>query len=140
MKSSLLVSFIAAALLACSQAVAADFAAYDGKDAVREGEGGTKVVTDGIEFWTSGAPPHRYRILGVLTDQRGTGLLSGSATGNSVAKHIRSLGGDGAIVLGRDEHVRGAVISNGMVGILRRATTQLLVVKYEDGPPTAAPQ
>lgn len=138
---SMVLAALAAQLIwASTPAIAADFAAYDGKDAVREGSGGTKIVTDGVEFWTSGAPPHRYRILGVLTDQRGTGLLSGSATGTSVARHIRSLGGDGAILLGRDEQVRGAIISNGVVGIARRATTQLLVVKYEDPPGPTAPQ
>ena len=124
----------AAFVLAAGPALAADFAAYDGKDVMRDGTGGTKIVTDGVEVWTTGTPPHHYRILGVLTDKRGTGLLSGSATGGSVARHIRSLGGDGAIILDRDEQMRGAIISNGVVGIARRATTQLLVVKYEDPP------
>jgi len=123
-----------AIVLASGHALAADFAAYDGKDAVRDGTGGTKIVTDGVEFWTSGTPPHHYRLLGVLTDQRGTGLLSGSATGSSVARHIRSLGGDAAIILDREDQIRGAIVSNGVVGIARRATTQLLVVKYEDLP------
>lgn len=110
-----------------------DFAAYEGKDAVREGDGGTKVITDGVEFWTTGTPPHRFRVLGVLTDRRGAGLLSGSATGHSVAKHIRSLGGDAAIILGRDTQIKsGMLLNNGMVALARRNTTQLLVIKYED--------
>jgi hypothetical protein len=126
---------VIAALVAGPATAGNDFASYDGKDAITEGKGGTKVVTDGVEFWTSGAPPQHYRILGILTDTRGGGLLSGSATGSSVAKHIKTLGGDAAIVLGHDSQIRGAmVLSNGMVAIAKRNTTQLLVVKYEDTP------
>jgi len=115
-------------------AFADDFAAYDGKDAVQQGQGGTKLITDGVEFWTSGAPPHRYRVLGVLTDARGAGLLSGSATGSSEAKHVRRLGGDAAIIMGRDSQVRGIFFSEGFAGIAHRNVTLLLVVKYEDEP------
>jgi hypothetical protein len=121
-----------AVALAAGTAHAGDFASYDGRDAVRDGVGGTKVVTDGVEFWTAGTPPHHYRILGVLTDRRGMGLFSGNPLGPSVAKHIRSLGGDAAIVLDHDERVSGAMVINGSVGLARRQTTQLLVVKYED--------
>jgi hypothetical protein len=123
------------ALVAGTATAASDFASYDGNDAVREGQGGTKVTTDGVEFWTSGAPPHRYRVLGVLTDSRSSGVFSGSATGSSVAKHIRSLGGDAAILMSQDSQVRGAFISNGVAGVIRRNTTQLLVVKYQDPAP-----
>lgn len=127
---------LALSLAAGGAAAASDFASYDGKDAIRDGQGGTKITTESVEFWTSGSPPHRYRILGVLTDSRGSGLLSGSVTGSGVAKHVRALGGDAAIILSQDSQVRGAIISSGVVGVARRNTTQLLIVKYEDASPS----
>lgn len=108
------------------------FAAYEGRGALAEGQGGTKVTTDGVDFWTTGSPPRKYQILGVLTDQRGSGLFSGSPTGSGVAKKITSLGGSAAILLGSESEVSGAMVTNGVVGVARRNTTQLLVVKYLD--------
>ena len=32
-----------------------EFIAYEGKDSIREGTGGTKKVVNGIEFWADGA-------------------------------------------------------------------------------------
>ena len=117
----------------------AKFAAYEGKDAIQEGRGGTKVVKDGVEFWTSGAPPHRYRVLGVISDKRGSGLLSGNAVGSgSVAAMVKDLGGSGVIVADEDSRVTGAVVSNGVVAVARKRTTQLIVVRYEDLEPAAA--
>lgn len=107
------------------------FAAYEGQDALQEGRGGTKVTTDGVDFWTSGAPPHRYRIIGVLNDDRSAGIFGGSATGAGMAKHIRELGGDAVIIMGRDSRVTGAMVNQYGATLARRNSTAMLVVKYE---------
>lgn len=126
---------VLASALALPAVAGTTYAAYEGGDAITEGRGGTKVTTDGIDFWTSGAPPHRYQVLGILTDTRGTGLLSGAAVGNSgLAKKVRELGGSAAVVMGRDTQVHGAMVIGGNVALARRATTQLMVVKYLDDP------
>lgn len=51
----------------------AKFVTYEGKDAISEGRGGTKVVAHGVDFWTTGDPPKRFQVLGIITDKRGTG-------------------------------------------------------------------
>lgn len=144
MHRSWLPILVAGAMLATPALAGSDFAAYEGRDAVQEGVGGTKIEADGVEFWTTGTPPHRYQILGVISDTRGTGLFSGNAVGNpGVAKRVRSLGGDAVIVLGKDTQIKGAMLNAyGQMMIARRATTQMLVVKYLDVQPqgTAAPQ
>jgi len=124
-----------AATLLCTVAgpatAGARFAAYEGPDAVRQGEGGTKVTKDGIDFWTSGSPPRAYRVIGELEDKRGSGLLHPDAVGSgSVAAQIKKVGGDGALVLSQDSQVVGGIVSNGMVGIARRNFTRFLVIKY----------
>lgn len=113
------------------------FAPYEGKDAVVDGQGGTKVAADGVDFWTLGTPPHRYQVLGVITDTRGSGLFSGEAIGNpGIAKRVKSLGGDAVIVMGRDTQVSGGMVNPyGQMMLARRNTTQMLVVKYLDAQP-----
>lgn len=117
------------------------FAAYEGRDSITEGQGGTKVEKDGVEFWTSGAPPHRYQVLGLLADERGTGIFHPDAVGSAnVAKRIRDLGGDGAIVLGRDSQVSGAMLNGyGQVMVARRNSTRMMVVKYLPAPTPSPP-
>lgn len=129
----LLAAIVAVVLTGGSAHAGANFAPYEGQDAIAEGRGGTRVTKDGVDFWTTGEPPRRYQVLGVLSDKRGTGALSGKAIGGSTAKHVRELGGDAAIILGEDTQAVGAmVMQNGMVGVARRKTTQMLVVKYLD--------
>ena len=64
------------------------------------GTGGTALTKDGVDFWSAGQTPRRYRVLGTIVDRRGSGRFSGNAVGSSgVAKQIRKLGGDGVLVM-----------------------------------------
>src|SRR4029453_8319360 len=40
---------------------------------VAQGQWGTRKVVDGVDIWTTGAPPRKYRVLGVINDTRGAG-------------------------------------------------------------------
>src|SRR3546814_19908276 len=40
------------------------FAAYEGADSVVSGTGGTKIVDEGIDWWTAGDPPRKYPDIG----------------------------------------------------------------------------
>ena len=84
------------------------FMAYEGRDAIRDGVGGTKVTTDGIDFWTTGTPPHRFQVLGIIDDKRGSGWWDGSAVGaHSIAKMVRKAGGNAALVAGQSRAITG---------------------------------
>jgi hypothetical protein len=144
-RQSLIAVFALAAAMAGPALAGAKFATYEGRDAVREGEGGTRVEKDGVDFWTTGTPPRRYQVIGILTDKRNDCLLCGNAIGSgSLAKRVKALGGDAVVLLDQSTRVKGAVVNYGLVTTVRRDTTQLLVVRYldppsEPGAPTHSP-
>lgn len=85
------------------------------------GNGGTKVTKAGVDFWSAGQPPRRYRVLGMITDRRGNGRFSGNAVGSaSLAKQIRNRGGDGVVVMSQVPDHADQII------------TTMMIVKYVD--------
>jgi len=111
--------FILALLLSINATFAhsADFVAYEGKGAVIEGQGGGKKVVDGIDFWSDGDPPYKYKLLGYLTDRRLKsglfGMISMSGLESNIASEAKKAGGDGVIVIYSDAETVGGV-SNGV--------------------------
>lgn len=130
----------AALLLTANPALAGasvKFAPYEGKNSIVEGEGGTKVSKNGIDYWNTGAPPRRYQILGVITDKRYDDW-DGSAIGSAkVARVVIKAGGNAVIVMNAQIGGGGSYAmptgggSYTALG-LDKATTQLIVVKYLD--------
>lgn len=105
---------IAALVLSASSVAPAkqEYAAYEGRDAIQVGNGGTKITKNGIDFWTTGSPPHRYQVLGILTDARKNRRFDGNVIGSeSVAKKAIAAGGDAVIVAGADTKAAGFVTS-----------------------------
>lgn len=143
MKKALLAVLIACAYSGQVQAKS-HFAAYEGKDAVQEGRGGTRVTKNGIDYWTTGAPPRRYQIIGIITDKRCLGSkLCGSAEGSpAVAEAAKAVGGDAVIMMNEQNDVRGSVggatasggrnfaSGFGWAAAVGDRVAQLLVVKY----------
>jgi hypothetical protein len=98
---------------------------------------------NGIDFWTTGAPPHRFQVLGIFVDKRPTGWISGNAVGSkSIATKAHELGADGVIVLDQSSRVTGylsggqataagnTAYGSGWSAPVEQATTRLVVVKY----------
>lgn len=84
------------------------FQIYEGRDSIQEGEGGTRVSKNGIDYWTTGTPPRRYQILGVIVDKRCLSKICGDPLGSkSVAEAVKENGGDAIIFLSQQEHIRG---------------------------------
>lgn len=108
MKRHLEAAIISLALVALPHTApaATQFLAYEGRDAVQEGQGGNKKVVDGVDFWIFGAPPHRFQILGMLEDERWKsgiyGLIRVSNLEHDIAKSVRAAGGDAVIL--QDQH------------------------------------
>lgn len=88
-----------------------EFLAYQGRDAIHEGQGGEKKVVDGVDFWMAGSPPQRFQVLGSITDERWRsglyGLMQISRLQHDIAKEVRTVGGDGVIVTDSQDRVRG---------------------------------
>jgi len=96
-------AMVAAALLAGPAARAATpFLTYDGWDSVQQGRGGEKKVVDGVDFWMTGSPPRRFKILGSIDGARRKGGLVGmiafSSPEDGVAKQTLAVGGDAVIL------------------------------------------
>jgi hypothetical protein len=86
---------LAAALVAACATVG--FQPYEDTGKVYEGSGGVKLEVEGVDFWTEGAPPRRYSILGVVM-QQGSGIAGDdAATRGAVVKIAKQRGADAAI-------------------------------------------
>lgn len=146
-------------LISCAH-VRQQFAAYDGPQNIIRGDGGTKVVHDGVELWTTGTPPRTYRVIGILTDTRRDQRFSAASFGPDVAAEIRKVGGTAAILISESTQFLGTVSTGQSTGTTRVTvssfgnissgygtsnlvgssdtiavsdkTTRLLVVKYLD--------
>lgn len=108
MKILYLCAIGATAMLAYAAEAKTRYEPYEARNSVVEGEGGSRMTKDGVDFWTTGDPPRRYQIIGIIRDNRGTGVFHGNAIGSSgIAKKIREVGGDAAILMNQNSRVTG---------------------------------
>lgn len=109
MKTVRLVSFalLAAFLVSCET----KFTEYRGQGTI-QGPGGTVRVVDGIDFWDSGVPDRKCRIMGVLEDD--------GTSDPTLAEVARRHGGNAIIHAG----------VNRQGNVDTRMRTKLLIVKY----------
>ena len=81
---------------------APEFLAYEGRNAIHDGQGGEKKTVDGIDFWSNGDPPRRFKVLGSLTDRRHKtgiiGMVRMSGLDGDIAKAAKEAGGDAVIL------------------------------------------
>lgn len=167
MKFSHLVLAIAISAGVSSAAQAAPkFAAYEGKNSISEGEGGTKATVDGIEFWEKGAPPRKFQVLGSLTDERHAsgilGMIRMASLDKDIAAAAKKAGGDAVILVGEGQRVVGMAttgnsnvfgnfsatgsfnansFNSGVTSAIRKNDVEYVVVKYlpQDSQPATTP-
>jgi hypothetical protein len=119
-------------------------------DGVFEGRGGSMSVEDGMDVWDYGAPPGRYRVLGVIEDARTGGAFAPLNRARSdVVSKAREVGGQALIrVNSRAERFDDASARAGEAtpaqaasgaATVRRQWALFLVIQYIDRPPRAAP-
>ncbi len=96
-----------------ANAFADDFTAYEGKNTVFEGNGGEKATVDGVDFWSNGAPPRKFKLLGYIEDTRLKSGLIGklrmSGLQSTIAKETKKAGGDAAILVDANAETTGSV-------------------------------
>lgn len=100
-----IISFLVAAIVAGCATV--NFQPYEGKNNLYEGEGGTKVVVDGIDFWANGAPPRKYSILGIAMAEIGSGLGDEAIIRSAIAREVKKYGGDAAVQINNNSSLGG---------------------------------
>ena len=119
---------IAFTLAACATV---DFQPYEGKNNLYEGEGGTKVVVDGIDFWANGSPPRKYSIIGMVVSEIGSGVGDEAIIRSSVAGEVKKQGGDAAVQVNNNSSFAGVIrTAPGFYMAASVKRMQFAVIKY----------
>ena len=131
------------AFVSCAH-VQQQYAAYEGDTNVFKGRGGTKITSDGVDFWTTGSPPRNYQVLGILTDQRRDQRFAASSFSYDVASEAKRVGGDAVLILDEAKEFVGtystgsatasgrSAFGSSMGVAIQDKVTRLLVIKYVD--------
>ncbi len=142
---ALLMTLAALFLAGCATT---EYKAFEGKANVFEGKGGTKVVIDGMEIWDNGEPPRKFKVLGIIDDERPGGIIPMSRLRSDMVKHAREVGGDAIIQLGSQSQIAGYYTSGSASAYgygssataygssttmpVRRNVAKFAVIKYVD--------
>src|SRR5438874_11918488 len=97
----LVVSFV------CASCTATDFQAWEGRNSVVEGRGGTRKVVDGMDVWTYGDPPRRFQVLGIIQDNRPGGIIPMAQMKHDIVAKARQSGGDAVIIVSSQSQLQG---------------------------------
>jgi hypothetical protein len=120
----ILIAITSAVLVSCSST---KFTTYRGTGIV-QGKGGTVRTVDGIDFWENGDPDRKYKVLGVIDDSRGDGLIANWGKDSDIARKAREYGGDAVILIGSDRKLSGIDLRFGSAEY--QQMTKFLVVQY----------
>jgi hypothetical protein len=117
------------------------------------GQGGASHQVGGIDFWTLGAPPRPYRIIGYIEDSRPGGPLPMASRLGSVAAQARAAGADGIIITSDNKEFMGTFSTAsvngwntgynfgasgfGMSAPMVRRNSTFLAIKYVSAVPSA---
>jgi hypothetical protein len=131
-------AFVIAVTLLCVGCTT-DFQSWESADSVVEGRGGTKKVVDGMDVWTFGDPPRRFKVLGIIQNERPGGPLYVAQLTHDVVKKAREHGGNAVILVTSASQLTGyySMINVGRYGsgsattipVTRRNSTYV-VIKY----------
>ena len=131
----------------CGASAAPKFQPYETRaPMIKEGQGGARTTVDGIDIWSHGDPPHRYQILGVITDERTTAtVLWGHGMSDlprDIASAAKAAEGDAAILDSEANAITGVYsrsFNDGQVQTFADEThkSRYLVVKYLPDAPAA---
>lgn len=136
-----------AVVLSCGSC-STDFQAWEGRNAVIEGHGGTRKVVDGVDIWTTGDPPRRFRIIGVIEDERPGGPLYMAQRKHEIAQKAREHGGNAVIMISSSSQLQGyetfgsantqlyghsaTTFGSSTSVAIKRNSSKFLVIKYLD--------
>jgi len=122
--------FMVALLSSCATV---SYQPYEGRNNLYEGEGGTKVVVDGIDFWANGTPPHQFMIVGMVVSEVGSGVGDEAIIRSAVAGEVKKRGGNAAIQVNNNNSFAGVVqTAPGIYMAAGVRRMQFAVVKYTE--------
>jgi hypothetical protein len=110
----------------------------------RMGNGGTRVTVEGVDIWENGEPPRKYKIVGIIEDQRPGHPAWNDSRNTAVAQKTKEHGGDAAIWVDANTQVTGVVSNSyatsygyggygtGFAAPARTTFSRFQVIKYVD--------
>ena len=128
---------VAVVLTGCALYSSNTFSAWYGQSEFM-GTGGTKRTVDGIDIWTTGTPPQRYKIIGTIqqnstTDSSVVSALAAMDSESSLIRDARRHGGDAIIYLADNSRVTGLdnfYAAYGSVTATRSNSKTIAIIKY----------
>lgn len=138
-----------AAAAACLLAGCAstEFKAYEGPNTF-EGKGGTKTMVDGMELWDNGEPPRKFKVLGIVEDERPGGVIPMMRLRGDIVKKAKEVGADAVIQLSSRSQITGYQTTGSATAFgtgntasaygtstsvpLRQNTAKFAIIKYVD--------
>jgi hypothetical protein len=114
---------LAAVMAGCTSV---DFHAYDDPNRVHHGTGGTRVLVNGVDIYTSGAPARDYMILGAVEAAVGDGVGADDMVRSAVALEIRTRGGDAGVLMSQESAVTGSFQGR----LVTKRTARYYAIKY----------
>ena len=133
---------IVLAVLILGGCATTEYKVYEGKGSAIEGKGGTKVIVDGMEFWDNGEPPRKFKVIGIIEDERPSGRIQMSQLRSDIVKKARDAGGEAVVQMGSQSQILGythsgsasaygnSAYGSGMSLPLSRNFAKFAVIKY----------
>ena len=142
------IAFLATLGFAFVSCTSTDFQTWEGGNSVVQGHGGTRKVVDGMDVWTHGDPPRRFKVLGIIEDERPGGIIPMARLKHDIVQKARQNGGNAVIFVSSASQLAGyytassasaygygnsatAFGSSTTVPITRRSSTYV-VIRYLD--------
>lgn len=126
-----LIAIVLALLTGCA---AVDYQPYEGKPGTSfKGQGGTKLVVEGVEFWDNGSPPRKFKLLGYATGAIGAGYGADDIIRSSIAAKVKAQGGNAAILVNGSTSMTGmAKASPSLYIATNTRELKYAVIQYEN--------
>jgi hypothetical protein len=91
-------------LLAFASCTNTDFQTWEGGNSMVQGHGGTRKVVD---VWTHGDPPRRFKVLGIIEDERPGGMIPTAQLKHDIVQKARQNGGNAIIFVSSASQLAG---------------------------------
>jgi hypothetical protein len=86
-----------------------EFQPYEARNPEVQGNGGSKVVVDGMEIWDNGDPPRKFKMIGIINDSRNNGIIPMANLRGDIVRKAREAGGDAVIKIHSESQINGYV-------------------------------
>jgi hypothetical protein len=101
------IAFFVTLTFLCVSCASTDYQSWEGRNSVFEGRGGTRKVVDGMDIWTHGDPPRRFKVLGIIEDERPGGLIPMAQLKHDIVEKARARGGNAVIFVSSASQLGG---------------------------------